>query len=264
MDRQTAHTCLGLAEQLADVARVETLAHFRRRDVVADNKLSDGFDPVTEGDRAAEAAMRTLIETRRPSDGILGEEFGRKTSTSGLTWVLDPIDGTRGYISGTPTWGTLIALHDSAKPVLGVIDQPYIGERFLGGFGKAWVEGPMGKAPLRVSNVTELSDATIVTTYPEVGTEDEGAAFHALARQCKLTRYGMDCYGYALLALGQVELVVEAGLQPYDIQAPIAVIEAAGGIVTNWNGGPADGGGQVVASATPELHAAALQVLDPS
>ncbi|MCY4334975.1 MAG: histidinol-phosphatase [Litoreibacter sp.] len=261
MDDATRLTCLSLADQLAEAARAETLTYFRRPDIATDNKLESGFDPVTEGDRAAEAAMRKLIEAQRPDDGILGEEFGSKESKSGLTWVLDPIDGTRGYISGTPTWGTLIALHDGAKPVLGVIDQPYIGERFVGGLGQSHLDGPRGRDALQVSKVTKLSEATILTTFPEVGTSEEGAKFHAVAERCKLTRYGMDCYGYALLALGQVELVVEAGLQPYDIQAPIAVVEAAGGIVTDWSGGSADGGGRALAAATPELHAAALEIL---
>ncbi len=261
MDERTRMACRSLVDVLADAARVETLRFFRQPGLRADNKDASGFDPVTEGDRAAEEAMRALIETRRPNDGILGEEFSPKPSSSGLTWVLDPIDGTRGYVSGTPTWGTLIALHDGTEPVLGVIDQPYIGERFIGGFGEAEMKGPQGKRDLAVSGVTKLEDAVIFTTFPEVGTPDEQGAFHSVASQCKLTRYGMDCYAYALLAAGQVDLVIEAGLQAYDIQAPIAVVEAAGGIVTNWDGGPVDQGGQAIAAATPELHAAALALL---
>ncbi|MEM6593537.1 MAG: inositol monophosphatase family protein, partial [Pseudomonadota bacterium] len=183
MDDATRQTCLSLADQLATAARDETLKYFRRPGTAADNKLADGFDPVTEGDRAAEAAMRKIIEAQRPDDGILGEEFGPKDSQSGLTWVLDPIDGTRGYISGTPTWGTLIALYDGTKPVLGVIDQPYIGERFVGGLGQAHLDGPRGRDALQVSNITTLSEATILTTFPEVGTPEEGTAFHAVAER---------------------------------------------------------------------------------
>lgn len=261
MDQRLRQNCMELANALADAARSETLRFFRQEGLRADNKDMDGFDPVTEGDRAAEGVMRKMIETRRPKDGILGEEFGEKPSQSGLTWVLDPIDGTRGYLAGTPTWGTLIALHDGRTPVLGVIDQPYIGERFSGGWGHASLDGPLGSRVLNVSDVTELSEALILTTYPEVGDTGEGAAFHRVAGQCKLTRYGLDCYGYALLAGGHVDLVIEAGLQSYDIQAPIAVIEAAGGIVTNWDGGPADQGGRAIAAATPQLHAAALRAL---
>ena len=252
---------LALAEDLADVARKATLAHFRSAGLTADSKEAARFDPVTIADRAAEAAMRRLITARRPQDAILGEEMGAAPGTSGLTWVLDPIDGTRGYLSGTPTWGVLIALSDAGGPVLGIIDQPYIGERFLGGFGQARLDGPQGRRRLATRAPRPLAEAILFTTFPEVGTADEGAAFHALSAQVRLTRYGMDCYAYALIALGQVDLVVEAGLQAYDIQAPIAVIEAAGGIVTDWQGGAAHQGGRVLAAANAPVHAAALAVL---
>ncbi|MBI1218239.1 MAG: histidinol-phosphatase [Rhodobacteraceae bacterium] len=252
---------LALAEDLADVARKATLTHFRSADLTADSKETARFDPVTVADRAAEAAMRSLITARRPQDAILGEEMGATPGTSGLTWVLDPIDGTRGYLSGTPTWGVLIALSNPTGPILGIIDQPYIGERFLGGFGQARLDGPHGRRPLLTRPARPLAEAILFTTFPEVGTADEGAAFHALASQVRLARYGMDCYAYALVALGQVDLVVEAGLQPYDIQAPIAVIEAAGGVVTDWHGGPAHQGGRVLAAANRDIHAAALAVL---
>ncbi|MFT6451007.1 MAG: myo-inositol-1(or 4)-monophosphatase [Halocynthiibacter sp.] len=245
----------------ADAARPVTLAHFRRPGLAADNKLAGGFDPVTIADRDAETAMRAVLAKLRPDDGILGEEHSETVGTSGLKWVLDPIDGTRGYISGTPTWGVLIGLRDAQGPIFGVIDQPYIGERFVGGFGAAYVEGPMGRAELAVTGTRDLAQATILTTFPEVGSAQEGAAFADLAARCKLTRYGMDCYAYALLAAGQIDLVVEAQLNSYDIMAPIAVIEAAGGIVSDWRGGPAHEGGRVIAAATAELHAAALAIL---
>ncbi|MBZ4022279.1 histidinol-phosphatase [Rhodobacter sp. TJ_12] len=262
---------LTTAEALADAARRTTLAHFRPvGGIAAENKLAAGFDPVTVADRAAEEAMRAILAQRRPQDGIWGEEHGVQRGQSGLTWVLDPIDGTRGYLSGTPTWGVLIALSEEGDskpgvPLMGVIDQPYIGERFVGGFGTARVTGPMGQAALRAraggAAAGALSQAVLFSTFPEVGTEEEGAAFAQLAKQVKLTRYGMDCYAYALLAAGQIDLVVEAGLQPYDVAAPIAVIEAAGGIVTDWAGGPAYEGGRVLAAANAEIHAAAMAVL---
>ncbi len=175
--------------------------------------------------------------------------------------MLDPIDGTRGFVSGTPTWGVLIALGDAQGPFYGLIDQPYIGERFEGGGGAARMAGPHGAGEIRVRGTTTLDEAVIFTTFPEVGSPDEGAAFRRVAERCKLTRYGMDCYAYALLAAGQIDLVIEAGLQPYDIQAPIALVQAAGGIVTDWQGGPAHHGGTALAAATPELHAAALALL---
>lgn len=250
-----------VAHALADAARAETLRWFRGGALAIDNKDAGGFDPVTQADRASEAAMRAVLARLRPDDAVLGEEQAATGGTSGLTWVLDPIDGTRAYLSGTPTWGVLIALSDATGPKLGIIDQPYIGERFAGGAGVARVTGPQGEAALRTRATARLEDAVIFTTFPEVGTEAERAAFHGLARDCRLTRYGMDCYAYALLAAGQIDLVVEAGLQAYDICAPIAVIEAAGGVVTDWQGGPAHHGGRVLAAANPVIHAAALDRL---
>lgn len=250
------------ATELADAARIATLAHFRTPGLTADTKETTHFDPVTVADRACETAMRAILGRRRPQDGILGEEFGTTIGTSGLTWVLDPIDGTRGYLSGTPTWGVLISIADANGPIYGVIDQPYIQERFEGGFGLAEVNGPMGRTPLECRAPRALSQAIMLSTFPEVGTPDEYAAFRRVVPNVRLVRYGMDCYGYALLAAGQVDLVIEAGLQTYDVQAPIAVIEAAGGIVTNWQGGPAHQGGQILAAANGDIHAAAMALLN--
>ena len=250
------------ANALADAARAATLEHFRADGLTADTKRQTHFDPVTIADREAERRMREILALHRPDDAILGEEFGQKSGTTGLTWVLDPIDGTRGYLSGTPTWGVLIAVGDENGPLFGIIDQPYIGERFAGGFGLAELAGPHGARPLKTRPARLLAEAILFTTFPEVGTAEEGAAFRRLSGHVRLTRYGMDCYAYALIAAGQVDLVVEAGLQPYDIQAPIAVIEAAGGIVTDWRGGPAHQGGRVLAAANREVHRAALDVLN--
>lgn len=251
---QTAHA-------LADAAREAILPFFRAEGLLSDNKAGTGFDPVTEADRAAERAMRDILAERRPEDSILGEEFGERRGTSGLTWVLDPIDGTRAFLSGTPTWGVLIAVSEEGGPVYGLIDQPYTGERFEGGFGRAGMQGPQGARALATLPGRALSEAILFTTFPEVGSAAEREGFEAVAREVKLTRFGMDCYAYALLAAGQIDLVIEAGLQPYDVQAPIAVIEAAGGIVTDWQGQPAHGGGRVLAAAAPEQHAAALEIL---
>ncbi|WP_435310151.1 histidinol-phosphatase [Primorskyibacter sedentarius] len=250
-----------VAFALADAARSAILPHFRSSTLTTDNKLHDGFDPVTVADQAAEDAMREILAKERPDDAVLGEEFGALAGTSGLTWVLDPIDGTRGFMSGTPTWGVLIALSDEDGPMLGVIDQPYIGERFHGGFGVAECIGPHGTKRLETRPARDLSEATLFTTFPEVGTVAERDAFHRVAGKAQLTRYGMDCYAYALVAAGQVDLVIEAGLNAYDIQAPIAVVEAAGGIVTDWTGGPAHQGGCALAAANPDIHAQALALL---
>ncbi|WP_430465142.1 histidinol-phosphatase [Tabrizicola sp.] len=249
------------AHALADAARKATLLHFRTPGLTADNKETQRFDPVTVADRLSEERMREILAARRPQDAILGEEYGAKPGTSGLTWVLDPIDGTRSYLCGTPTWGVLVAVSDAEGPVYGIIDQPYIGERFEGGLGRAEVNGPMGRAPLKARAPRPLAEAIVMTTFPEVGTAEEGAAFRRVAAKAKLVRYGTDCYAYALIAAGQIDLVIEAGLQAYDVQAPIAVIEAAGGIVTDWQGRPAPQGGQILAAANREIHAEALALL---
>lgn len=250
-----------VAHALADAARATILPYFRMPSLAAETKEADHFDPVTVADRAAEKVMRDILAVERPDDGILGEEYGAQAGTSGLTWVLDPIDGTRGFISGTPTWGVLIAVSDANGPFYGIIDQPYIGERFEGAPDGARIQGPLGENALRTHAARPLAQATVITTFPEVGTPADGAGFHAVADQALLTRYGMDCYGYALIATGQVDLVIEAGLAPYDIQAPIAVVQAAGGIVTDWQGGPAHAGGRALAAANPEIHAEALAIL---
>ncbi len=255
---------LDVARKMADAAREVILPHFRNPSTKADNKLNGGFDPVTVADRAGELAMRAVLASLRPEDGVLGEEFDNTEGVSGRTWVLDPIDGTRGFISGTPTWGVLIALSNETGPILGLIDQPYTSERFEGTAKHAKMFGPHGTRQLSTRSTRCIEDAIVFTTFPEVGTLDERAAFERVSTQAKLTRYGMDCYAYALVASGTVDLVIEAGLNPYDIQAPIAVVEAAGGIVTNWQGGPAHNGGQAIAAANADIHAAALELLNAS
>ncbi|MFW2588213.1 inositol monophosphatase family protein [Sagittula sp. SSi028] len=253
---------ISTAHALADAAGAVILPAFRPvGGIAADNKLADGFDPVTAADKAAEQAMRAVLAQRRAGDAILGEEFGRSSGDSGLTWVLDPIDGTRAFMSGTATWGVLIAVSDDTGPRLGIIDQPYTGERFIGGLGQASWRGPRGSGPLATRQTSDLAEAILFSTFPEVGTAQERAGFEAVRDRVKLTRYGMDCYAYALLAAGQIDLVIEAGLQAYDIQGPLAVIEAAGGIVTDWQGGPAHEGGRVVAAANATLHAQAIDLL---
>ena len=251
-----------VAHVLADAARSVILPHFRGVGLETDNKYDVGFDPVTEADRAAERAMRDILHRERPDDAILGEEYGASEGTSGLTWVLDPIDGTRGFISGTPTWGVLIAVTDAQGPIYGMIDQPFIAERFEGAANLAEVAGPTGTHRLRTRAYRPLSETTVFTTFPQVGTSEDAAGFTAVADNARLVRYGMDCYAYALVALGQVDLVIEAELAPYDICAPIAVVQAAGGIATDWKGNPAHQGGRVIAAANARIHAEALEILN--
>lgn len=254
---------VSVAHALADAAAAAAMPFFRAESLIADNKAEAGlFDPVTAADRAAEAAMRVVLANRRPDDSILGEEEAPHRGTSGLTWVLDPIDGTRAFMSGLPVWGTLIGLDAGEGPVLGMISQPYIGERFVGGLGHSTLLRP-GQDPrrLRTRACNDLAQATLFSTFPEIGTEPERSAFAEVSRKVRLTRYGTDCYAYGLLALGQIDLVIEAGLHAYDIQGPQAVIEAAGGRVTGWDGGPAHKGGRIVAAGDARLHDAALEIL---
>ncbi len=259
-DRLTAWK---IANRLADAAGECCLRYFRSAGLTSDNKSAEGFDPVTVADRSAEEAVRRILSQERPSDGILGEEYGTTVGSSGWNWVVDPVDGTRAFIIGAPTWGVLVALNLGDAPVLGLIDQPFTGERFIGGFGRAELHRDGSVTALRVRNCSSLDSAVLMTTFPEVGTADERAAFERVRDRVKLTRYGMDCYAYALVALGQVDLVIEAGLKPYDIQGPQAVIEAAGGRVTDWQGGPAHNGGRILAAGDPAIHSAALRLLNP-
>lgn len=252
---------IATAAEMAAAARKATLRHFRGAGLSAETKEEHRFDPVTVADRESEAAMRAVLARMRPQDAVLGEEMAPTAGQSGLTWVIDPIDGTRSYLAGTPTWGVLIAVCDDAGPIYGLIDQPYIGERFEGGFGRARLTGPLGEAPLRARPPRPLSQAILFSTFPEVGTAAEGAAFRRVAGQARLVRYGTDCYAYGLIAAGQIDLVIEAGLQAYDVAAPIAVIEAAGGIVTDWQGNPCHEGGRVLAAANAAIHAEALALL---
>lgn len=246
--------------RVAEAAATETLPRFRQQSEVS-NKLSVGFDPVTEADRGAERAIRALIKAEFPDHGILGEEYGGENVTSSHVWVVDPIDGTRAYISGLPVWGTLVGLTVDGDAVAGMMSQPFIGELYYANATGAHYEGPGGKRRLSTRATTALGDATLFTTTPALYEGDKRLRFDRLERQVRLSRYGVDCYAFAMLASGSADLVIEAGLQPYDIVALIPIIEQAGGIITSFDGGPAENGGDIIAAATRELHAAAMQVL---
>lgn len=247
--------------QLATAAASQTLPRFRRPHQVA-NKLAGGFDPVTEADREAERAIRDLIGREFPDHGLLGEEFGPENLPNRHCWVIDPIDGTRAFISGLPLWGTLVGLLEDGKAVAGMMSQPFTGELFYAAGGQAHYEGPGGARALKVRTTTDLRQATLCTTTPALFLDDARTSYDQLETAVQLARYGTDCYAYCMLAAGQVDLVVETGLQSYDIVALIPIIEAAGGVVTSRDGGPAEAGGFVVAAATPQLHAAALELLN--
>ena len=265
LDPRKIDELASFALELADAAAAVTLPHFRSGLAVDNKRGQFDFDPVTAADRDAEAAIRKLIGERYADHSILGEEHGTHDGESELTWILDPVDGTRSFISGVPLWGTLIGLNDGTKPVIGLMDQPYIGERFVGRPGGTELIRGTHAQPLKTSSCTKLEDALLGNTDPGMFTVDaEKAAFREISSKVRLRRFGGDCYFYCLLAAGTLDLVVESSLQPYDIQALIPVIENAGGIVTTWSGKDAQNGGQVVAAASRELHAAALEILKPA
>jgi len=253
---------LETANNMADAARPIALSYFRTKSQEIENKLIKGFDPVTVADKEIELIFRKILSEQRPGDGVIGEEFPKTPSQSGITWILDPIDGTRGFISGAPTWGMLIGVNDGLKTIFGVIDQPYTEERFIGGFGHSTLQTKDKISDINVRECSNLEDAILFSTMPQVGSRSETELFNKVAEKCKLTRFGLDCYAYALLAMGQIDLVIEADLNIYDIQGPLAVVEAAGGVVTNWHGGPVDGGGQVIAAGDPKIHSAAIKLLN--
>ncbi len=241
----------------------ETILPFFRTSLSIDNKgNSHNFDPVTEADRAAEAVMRRLIKANFPQHGIVGEEFGSEREDAEYVWVLDPIDGTKSFISGFPIWGTLIALLHRASPVFGMMHQPFIGERFSGDNGAAQYRGPSGERRLSVRRCATLKEATMFTTSPLLMNASDRSAFGRVEEAVRLTRYGGDCYSYCMLAAGHLDLVIETGLKAYDIAALIPIIAGAGGVVTTWEGAPAQNGGRIVAAGDPRVHEAALKLLN--
>ncbi|MBD9627952.1 histidinol-phosphatase [Ensifer sp. ENS06] len=246
--------------RLAAVAARETLPRFRLPGAVV-NKAAGGFDPVTEGDRETEKALRELIRREYPDHGISGEEFGNEGVNADLVWVIDPIDGTRSFISGIPLWGTLVGLTKNGDAVAGMMAQPFIGELFYATGNGAFYEGPHGQTQLSTSATQELSDATLFTTTPAIFEPSRRPGYDQLERQVRLARYGTDCYAYCMLAAGQIDCVVEAGLYPYDIVALIPIVEQAGGVITDWDGNPAEHGGGIVAAANAALHAKVLTAL---
>jgi len=248
-------------DRLADAASDAIMPHFRSLRSV-DNKLTDGFDPVTDGDRDGERAMRALINEHYPDHGIIGEEFGSENVDAAHIWVLDPIDGTRAFVSGLPTWGTLIGLRNQDRALCGMMCQPFTGERYAGDGQKAWYTGPGGAKPLKVRACADISEATLFTTMPDLFSAAEQPCYDRVEARARLIRYGTDCYAYGIVAAGHGDLVVEAGMSTYDILALIPVIEGAGGVVTNWQGGPALDGGTVLACGDKNIHRQALEILN--
>jgi histidinol phosphatase-like enzyme (inositol monophosphatase family) len=253
---------LAFAQRLADAARAVIRPYFRRRVDVADKGPAGFFDPVTEADKRAEEGMRELIQGAYPQDAILGEEFGHRPGDSGFEWILDPIDGTRAFIAGQPLWGTLIALEQRGVPVIGILDQPFLEERLTATAGKTEFSTAASTQILKTRSCAQLCDAVICTTHPMLHfSEAERERYWRVERRCRLSRYGGDCYAYALIAMGFVDLVIETDLKRWDIAAIIPIIEGAGGIVTDWEGRSPRGGGNVIAAGDERAHAAALAIL---
>ncbi len=249
-------------DQLAGAAGDAILPFFRTTLSVENKSRGESFDPVTAADRAAEMAMRTMIRKQFPEHGIIGEEYGDERTDAEYVWVLDPIDGTKSFISGMPAWGTLIALTREGEPVYGMMSQPFTRERFTGDGGAARYRGPTGERTLRARRCAALNDAILMTTSPLLMSADERAAFERVEKSARLSRYGGDCYAYCMLAAGHVDLVIECRLKPYDVIPLIPIIAGAGGVITTWDGGPAKAGGRIVAAGDRRVHEAAMKILN--
>lgn len=249
------------AQELASAAAEAILPYFRRETEI-EAKGGEVWDPVTEADRAGERAMRAMIEEAYPGHGILGEEYGRKDSRSGLTWVLDPVDGTRAFICGMPTWTTLIGLSQEGMPKLGIMNQPFVGEMFLGNPDGAWSIYRGESRPIRTRPARPLSQAILTTTAPELyRTPDEKAVLARLSAATRLTRYGGDAYFFCVMAAGQVDIAMDARMEAYDIAPLLPIIAGAGGRACTWTGGDAAQGGDVVSAGSQEMLDAALQLI---
>ncbi len=250
-----------LAGRMADAARKIALGHFRQGFEV---ERKTDLSPVTIADREVEAALRELVRGGFPDHAILGEEYGSSVGSppgeAPFTWVIDPIDGTQSFVCGLPLFGCLIALLQGQQPVLGMIEMPALGERWLGVRGAV---SRLNERAARVSGCKSLAQARLFTTSPDMFDSAGSARFDKVAARAAMRRYGGDCYSYALLASGHCDLVVEAGLKPYDYLALVPVIEGAGGCISDWNGEPLNlqSDGRVVAAASPALLRETLELL---
>jgi len=260
MDRDTDY--ITFINELGDAASAVSLKYFKKPLNVLSKgkKLGTGFDPVTIADRNTEFAIRKLIRTKYPTHSIMGEEHVDEKKGSDFKWIIDPIDGTRAYITGVPTWGTLIALKNGDDHEIGMIDQPYLKERFIGTKNGSTMNGN----PIKCRPCESIFYATISTTDPFqlFKNDDEQDRFFRVAAGAKMMRNGYDCYAYAMVAMGFMDVVIETGLEAYDIQGIIPVIEGAGGIVTNWQGDKVTEGGQVVACGDKRLHEKVIGILN--
>lgn len=250
------------AGRLADASGAVIRPFFRQRIEVTHKPGVRAFDPVTEADKGGERAIRAIIERDRPDDGILGEEYGEKPGKNGLRWVLDPVDGTRAFITGRHEWGSLIALEENDVPVLGIIDQPVLGERYLGVNGRSHLLEGEKRTPLKVRECPDIKDAVLCATDPSVYfSSQQQAAFARVRAHVRMTRFGGDCYLFAALALGFVDIVIEAGFNRWDVAALIPLVEGAGGIITDWSGDDCRDGKTILACGDARVHEEAIKLL---
>jgi myo-inositol-1(or 4)-monophosphatase len=257
----TAIDFAAFVDELATLSG-DTILPFFRTALSIENKGHPGnFDPVTAADRAADTVMRALIRRHFPDHGIIGEEFGAERPDADYVWVLDPIDGTKSFISGMPAWGTLIALTHQGAPVLGLVHQPFVGERFSGDGASAHYRGPAGERALLVRPCATLAEAVLYTTSPRLMNADDRKRFERVQEMVRLSRYGGDCYAYCMLAAGHVDLIIETELKPHDVIPLVPIIAGAGGIITTWEGGSAAAGGRIIAAGDKRVHAAAMAAL---
>lgn len=253
-------------DQLAAVSGDVILPFFRSTIGAEDKSGGGAFDPVTEADRAAEIAMRGLINQYFPEHGVIGEEFGEERTDAEYVWLLDPIDGTKSFISGLPVWGTLIALQHRGRPCFGMMSQPFTRERFSGDGVSALWRGYFGRGPaqerrLRTRVCSSLAEATVMTTHPALLVEGTREPLQRVEGRARLSRYGGDCYAYCALAAGHVDLVIESGLKPYDVAALIPIIEGAGGVISTWGGEDAAKAGSIIAAGDRRTYDEAMRLL---
>jgi len=257
----TAVDLKAFLDELATVSGEAILPYFRTSLSVEDKSRGGAFDPVTAADRAAESAMRVMISANFPDHGIIGEEFGAERPDADYVWVLDPIDGTKSFISGMPAWGTLIALTHQGAPVLGLVHQPFVGDRVSGDGASARYRGPAGERALLVRSCETLAQAVLYTTSPRLMKTDDRRRFERVEEMVRLSRYGGDCYAYCMLAAGHVDLIIETELKPHDVIPLVPIIAGAGGIITTWEGGSPAAGGRIIAAGDKRVHAAAMAAL---
>ncbi len=246
---------------LAEASAREILPYFRRNTPV---EVKDGpvWDPVTEGDRAGERAIRAMIEEHYPDHGIHGEEYGIKEGRSGFTWILDPVDGTRAFVCGMPTWATLIGLSFEGQPAVGLMNQPLVGDMFYGNPHGAWHNYRGTTEAIRTRTGIALARASLGTTAPELYRSDQDQRdFQRLKSKVQLTRYGGDSYFYCVMAAGHVDIAMDANLQPYDIAPLLPIVKGAGGVAAEWTGGDPAQGGRVITAGSQALLYEALEVL---